>query len=69
MIYATKSPVGILADSLLKLLPDKPAKGSKLPIEFTQRAELLLNAPGEGRDHAISMLCRLLTCCDFVDTR
>lgn len=69
MSYATNAPVGILVDTLLKLLPKKPAKGSKLPVEFAKRAERLLNAPGEGRDHAICTLCRPLTYFDFVDPR
>ncbi len=67
--HATNAPVGILADTLLKLLPKKSAKGSRLPIEFTQRAELLLQAPGEGHDHAICTLCRPFTYFDYVDPR
>lgn len=67
--YATNAPVGVLVDMLLKLLPNKPARGSKLPVEFTQRAELLLNASGHGRDHAICTLCRPFTYFDFVDPR
>jgi hypothetical protein len=67
--YAANAPVGILTDTLLKLLPKKSAKGARLPAEFTQRASSLLNAPAEGRDHAICTLCRHFTYFDHVDPR
>lgn len=67
--YAVNAPVGILAETLIKLLPKKPERNSKVPAAFSERAERLLGAPGEGRDHAISIFCRLLTYFDYVDSR
>ncbi len=55
--HALNGSIGHATISWVKMLEArKPTAGSELPIEYSSRVERLLTAPGEGSDHAISIL-------------
>lgn len=54
---ALNGSIGHATIAWIKMLEaQKPAAGSELPAEYSTRIERLLTAPGEGSDHAISIL-------------
>ena len=56
---AINSPVGDATELLLDLLSSQgPEKGSGIPPEIKFRLERLLDAPGEGADHAVCIVAR-----------
>ena len=58
---AINSPVGDATELLLDLLSSQgPEKGSGIPPEIKFRLERLLDAPGEGADHAVCIVARQL---------
>jgi SIR2-like domain len=65
--HAINSSVGHATIAWVKMLEaQKPDAGSELPIEYSSRVERLLTAPGEGSDHAISILGWHLNWLDWI---
>jgi hypothetical protein len=59
--HAINSPIGTLTQCLVDILSDsKPSALSGIPVPIKARMEVAMNAPGEGGDHAVLMLCRQL---------
>lgn len=60
--YAINAPVGHLVDCLFDMLPRKKRwiRGEGLPVYFTDRLSRSLTAPGEGSDHAATLIGRQL---------
>jgi hypothetical protein len=51
--HSINSPIGRMTETLFELLDKlKPDKVSKIPDDFKNRLDYLLNFPGEGGDHA-----------------
>lgn len=66
--HAFNSPVGMCAEALFNAVPgEKQEAGSLIPGHIKSRAERLFSAPGEGADHAVSIVCRKLNWLMFVD--
>ncbi|CAI8880646.1 SIR2_2 domain-containing protein [Pseudomonas sp. IT-P258] len=66
--HALNSPVGMCIEALFKAVPgEKKEAVSVIPDYLKSRAERLFSAPGEGSDHAVSVVCRKLNWLMFVD--
>jgi hypothetical protein len=66
--HAINSPVGVLAQALLKILESrKPRSNAALPKDIETRFDQVLTAPHEGGDHAVSVLCRATWWLDAVN--
>ena len=66
--HAINGPIGKAADGLLTLLESKRLKeNSGIPHQISLRAEVLLNAPGEGCWHATCLFSRQLPWLNFLD--
>ena len=65
--HALNGSIGHATISWVKMLEArKPTAGSELPVEYSSRVERLLTAPGEGSDHAISILGWQLNWLDWI---
>ena len=66
--HAINSPIGDATELLLDLLSSQsPEKGSGIPPEIKSRLERLLDAPGEGADHAVCIVARQLNKFNDID--
>ncbi|UVJ44302.1 SIR2 family protein [Pseudomonas sp. LS1212] len=66
--HAINSPVGMCAAALFNAVPgEKQEACSLIPDHIKSRAERLFALPGEGSDHAVSIMCRQLNWLMFVD--
>ena len=66
--HALNSPIGQLVHALVACLGKlKPTKSAKVPPVIRSRLESALSAPGEGSDHAVSMLLLNLRWLYFID--
>ena len=66
--HAINEPVGEATKLLLDLLDaGKPRAASRIPEDLKSRLERLMEAPGEGSDHAICIIARKLRRLDYVD--
>lgn len=66
--HAINGPVGMCAQALFHAVPGEEQKtGSLIPDHIKSRIERLLTMPGEGADHAVSIMTRNLNWLMFVD--
>lgn len=66
--HAINGPVGEATKLLLALLDaNEPKAASRIPEDLKSRLERLMEAPGEGSDHAICIIARTLRRLDYVD--
>ncbi|UUY07036.1 SIR2 family protein [Pseudomonas sp. J452] len=66
--HAINGPVGMCAEVLFHAVPGKTQEaGSLIPEHIKFRIERLFAAPGEGADHAVSIVSRKLNWLMFVD--
>lgn len=66
--YAINGPVGMCAAALLHAVPgSRQGANSLIPVNIKSRIERLFSAPGEGADHAVSIVARELNWLMFVD--
>ncbi|MCC4310394.1 SIR2 family protein [Alcanivorax marinus] len=66
--HAVNGPIGMCANALLQVVArEKQGAGSLIPDHIKIRIERLFAAPGEGSDHAVSIVCRRLSWLMFVD--
>lgn len=66
--HAINGPVGMLAEALFHAVPgEKQEACSLIPDHIKSRVERLFAAPGEGSDHAVSIVSRELNWLMFVD--
>ena len=57
--HSINSPVGRMTETLLDMIGDlKQGRSEGIPIALRSRLERLLNAPGEGSDHAVCAMTR-----------
>lgn len=65
---AINSPVGRMAETLFAILAEQHlGQNEGIPVSFRQRIERLLEAPGEGADHAISEASLRLRWLHYID--
>ena len=68
--HAINSPIGTLTECLIGILSEsKPSANSGIPARIKARMEGAMNAPGEGGDHAVVMLCRQLNWLYWLDPK
>jgi hypothetical protein len=66
--HAINGPVGMCTEALFRAVPgEKQEAGSLVPGHIKSRIERLLLAPGEGSDHAVSIVSSKLNWLMFVD--
>jgi hypothetical protein len=66
--HALNGPIGMCAEALFSLVREEQLKaGSQIPDHIKRRVERLFTAPGEGSDHAVSIMCSQLNWLMFVD--
>lgn len=66
--HAINGPVGMCAEALLLAVADEKQEAKSLiPNHIKSRIERLFVAPGEGADHAVSVVCRELNWLMFID--
>jgi len=66
--HAINSPVGMCVEALLHAMPEeKQEAGSLIPGRIRSRIERFWAAPGEGSDHAMSIMSNNLNWLMFVD--
>lgn len=66
--HAFSGPVGMCAQALFHAVPgEKQEACSLIPEHIKSRAECLFAAPGEGSDHAVSIVCSKLNWLMYVD--
>ncbi|MFB9160389.1 hypothetical protein ACFFT9_22385, partial [Chromobacterium violaceum] len=66
--HAISSPIGMCAEALFHAVPgEKQEADSLIPDYIKFRIERLFAAPGEGSDHAVSIVSRKLNWLTFVD--
>jgi NAD-dependent SIR2 family protein deacetylase len=66
--HASNGPVGMCAEALIHAVSgEKREAGSLIPDHIKIRVERLFAAPGEGSDHAVSIVSRQLNWLMFVD--
>lgn len=66
--HATNSPIGMCTEAIFHAVPSEGQEaGSLIPSHIKIRIERLFAAPGEGSDHAVSIVCRKLNWLLFVD--
>lgn len=66
--YAINGPIGMCAKALFHSVPgEKQEAGSLIPEHIKSRVERLFTAPGEGADHAVSIVSSKLNWLMFVD--
>ncbi|WP_262373054.1 SIR2 family protein [Pseudomonas prosekii] len=67
--HAINGPVGMCTEVLLKAVPRElqEVEGSLIPDYIKSRIERLLAARGEGADHAVSIVSRMLNWLMFID--
>lgn len=67
-MHAINSPIGTLTGCLVNILSEsKPAANWGIPTPIKVRMERAMNAPGEGGDHAVIMLCGRLNWLHWLD--
>ena len=67
--HAINGPVGSLTDGLLRALNSLELnQGIGIPSDFTSRLQALMQSPGEGNDHVVSILCRQLSWLYHIDS-
>jgi len=62
---AINSPVGILAEFLWTLLPEKASNRRKMPRDIGNRFELLFRIPGQGGGHAVCIVAQHMGWLDY----
>ncbi|WP_292302653.1 SIR2 family protein [Mesorhizobium sp.] len=68
LAHAINAPVGMCTEALLHAVPGKTQQaGSLVPEHIKCRLERLFAAPGEGSDHAVSVVMRSLDWLMYVD--
>jgi hypothetical protein len=66
--HAINGPVGFLTRAALAVFAARtPTSGTGVPEDIRQRLDAALTAPGEGADHALSILTGDLAWLDYVD--
>jgi hypothetical protein len=66
--HAINSPVGKAMEGLHNVLSSlKLSQGVAIPVEFKLRIEHLLAAPGDGRDHAVTIITRQISWLYYLD--
>ena len=66
--HAINGPVGMCTEALFHAVPgDEQEAGSLIPDHIKSRFDRLLKAPGEGKDHAVSVASRKLNWLMYVD--
>ncbi|WP_322629991.1 SIR2 family protein [Halothiobacillus sp.] len=66
--HAINGPVGMCTEALFHAVPrEKQEAGSLIPDHIKPRVERLFSAPGEGSDHAVSIMSSKLNWFMFVD--
>lgn len=61
---AINSPIGVLADALWRLMPDKATKQGPMPDGLGERYEALFGANGDGGGHAACVVAQHFPCLD-----
>ena len=68
MDHAFNSTVGLATQLLFDILKSQsPEKGAGIPSEIKTRVELLVEAPGEGADHAICLVAHQVEWLHYLD--
>ena len=62
---AINSPVGILAESLWSLLPEKTSKKRKMPPIVGGRLQRIFKVPGDGAGHAVCVVAQHMGWLDY----
>ena len=65
--HALNGPFGMCTEALFRAMPDENERDSGIPDFIKQRIERLLDHPGEGSDHVVSIVFRKLNWLMFVD--
>ena len=66
--HAINGPVGMFTEALFQaLVKEQLQAGSLIPENIKSRIENLLKVPGEGADHAVSIVCKNLNWLMYVD--
>ena len=68
--HAINSPIGHLADAILDILAGLGlSEGNGLPAAISGRLEALMQAPGEGANHAVCLTTRRLPWLHWLDSK
>jgi hypothetical protein len=66
--HARNSPIGKAMEGLHKVLNSlKLGQGVEIPVEFKLRMEHLITAPGDGGDHAVTIITRQISWLYYLD--